>query len=55
MKTLVRRFIITSSKRYPYFENEGWKKVLTSPYSDFSSKYGYGMFTNHNNLTQILQ
>ncbi|MBW1855328.1 MAG: glycosyltransferase family 39 protein [Deltaproteobacteria bacterium] len=55
MKTPERRFIITSSKRYPYFENEGWKKVLTSPYSDFSSKYGYGMFTNHNNLTQILQ
>ena len=55
MKTLVRRFIITSSKRYPYFENQGWKKVLTTPYYDFNSKYGYVMLQTNNNLTQILQ
>ena len=46
MKTPARRFIITSTKRYPYFEDQNWKTVLTCKYSDFSSKYGYVMLTN---------
>jgi len=46
MKTPARRFIITSTKRYPYLEDQNWKTVLTCKYTDFSSKYGYVMLTN---------
>jgi hypothetical protein len=41
-----RRFFITSSRLYPYFENQGWKTVLTSTSPDFNSKYGKVMFSN---------